>query len=300
MWLWKWQKPAIGVGLRARASVKKQGGTVVFKGQANGRGPWWRVVLIEKGGIVWRVVLVSLRWCKRRKSIDSIKFGDWWDWLLIWSVCVCCCWCWFQNFHRLSWTIFPSVHVPLTVLWIWVCLFGAPPFLAISSSTPTRLRVYFSPQTHLQVVPSNCSQTNKPSNPFCQRFAPSQQTQWHRKRETQKEKRKERKKLTVLWLVRQKPWGQRGIKVAPFYCEEKIRWNGNAWSHVLVDESLMFKLLPLWWGEGKPVPSIHHQAKRVQEEINRNANQREGLYIYIYNTKDRKKKIVIKTTFVSK
>ncbi|WVZ03617.1 hypothetical protein V8G54_024423 [Vigna mungo] len=36
-----------------------------------------------------------------------------------------------------------------------------------------------------------------------------------------------------------------GIKVAPFYCEEKIRWNGNSRSHVLVDESLMFKLLPL-------------------------------------------------------
>jgi len=192
--MWKWQKPAICVGLRARASVKKQGSTVVFKGQANGRGPWrWRV-LIEKGSIVW----FRRWWCKRRKS--SIEFGDWWDWLLLlllvvlvlvsWSICVWWWRCCFQNFHRLSWTIFPSVHVPLTVLRIWVCLFGAPPFFAISSSTPPRLRVYFSPQTHLQIVPSNCTQQKK-SILFVKicTLPTNKQTQWHRKRERKKKEK---------------------------------------------------------------------------------------------------------------
>ena len=220
-------------------------------------------MMIEKGAIVLRVVLVSLRWSKRWKSIN---FGDWWDCLLCWRsiwVCVCCCHCWwwcccFQNFHRLSWTILPSVHVPLTVLRIWVCFFWASPFLAISSSTPTWLRVYFSSQTHLKVVPSNWIQvTEKQTKSFCQKICLHSHFSHS---DTEKEKKRRRKKLTVLWLVRQKPWGERGIKIAPFYGEEKIRGNGNAWSHVLVDESLVFKLLPLWWGKGKPVSSIHHQS----------------------------------------
>jgi len=67
--------------------------------------------------------------------------------------------------------------------------------------------------------------------------------------------------LTVLRLVRQEPWGERGVQVGSFDGEEKVRGDGDTWSHVFVNEGLVFKLLPLGRSEGEPVPSIHHQAE---------------------------------------
>ena len=46
-----------------------------------------------------------------------------------------------RSFHKLSWTLAPSVHVPLTVLVIWDCFFATPPFLPICSSTSSWLRI---------------------------------------------------------------------------------------------------------------------------------------------------------------
>jgi len=76
-----------------------------------------------------------------------------------------CCW---RNFHRLSWTVSASVHVSFTVLGVWICFLWASPFLAICSSAPSWLWVYFSAKSHFKTSPPNCSQSydNKPGSKF--------------------------------------------------------------------------------------------------------------------------------------
>ena len=47
--------------------------------------------------------------------------------------------------------------------------------------------------------------------------------------------REERKGLTVLRLVREKPGGERGVQGGSFKGEEKIRGDGNTRCHVFED-----------------------------------------------------------------
>ena len=44
-------------------------------------------------------------------------------------------------FHRLSWTMAASVYVPFTILLVSYSIPWAPPFLPISPTTPSRLRI---------------------------------------------------------------------------------------------------------------------------------------------------------------
>ena len=45
-------------------------------------------------------------------------------------------------FHRLSWTVAATVHVALTVLGVWVGIFGAPPLLAVGPPASTWFRIH--------------------------------------------------------------------------------------------------------------------------------------------------------------
>lgn len=44
-----------------------------------------------------------------------------------------------SRFHKLSWTLTASLHVPLTVLFLWNNFLATPPFLPICSSTSPSL-----------------------------------------------------------------------------------------------------------------------------------------------------------------
>ena len=48
-------------------------------------------------------------------------------------------------FHSLSWTVAATVHVALTVLGARVCIFGAPPLLAVGPPALTWLRIHLLP-----------------------------------------------------------------------------------------------------------------------------------------------------------
>ena len=58
-------------------------------------------------------------------------------------------------------------------------------------------------------------------------------------------------------VVREDLWRERGVQAAgaSFEGEEEIRRDGDSRNHVLVDKSLVLKLLPLRWSERKPAAS---------------------------------------------
>lgn len=75
-------------------------------------------------------------------------------------------------FHRLSWTVAATVHMALTVLGVWVCFLGAPPFFSISPPTSPWLWVHLLPiegtVTHCNVCHAQLFITNIPNTPLTQ------------------------------------------------------------------------------------------------------------------------------------
>lgn len=68
-------------------------------------------------------------------------------------------------------------------------------------------------------------------------------------------------------LVRKQPWRQWRVQ-ASFDSADEIRWDWHSWHYVFEDKSLMFKLLPLWCCERRPVSCTHHhlREKKTQKE----------------------------------
>lgn len=64
-------------------------------------------------------------------------------------------------FHRLSWTVAASVHVPLTIFWVWICILRTSPLLPICSPTPSRLRIQFLP---IKWAPTHCKKLQRHQN----------------------------------------------------------------------------------------------------------------------------------------
>lgn len=109
--------------------------------------------------IMMRTEFRRYRWKRSWWRVDGdVASVEWWNWWRIY------CWCWrwrWSSFHRLSWTVSASMHVPLTVLWVWVSFFWTPPFFPICSSAPSRFWVCLSAKTHLKTTPPNCTKTAK-------------------------------------------------------------------------------------------------------------------------------------------
>jgi len=58
-------------------------------------------------------------------------------------------------FHKLSWTMAASVHMSFAVLLVSNCIPRAPPFLPISTTTSSRLRISTSRETQMERPPSH-------------------------------------------------------------------------------------------------------------------------------------------------
>lgn len=80
----------------------------------------------------------------------------------------------------------------------------------------------------------------------------------------------------MLRVVREEPGGERRVQVGSFDGEEKVRGDGDTWSHVFVDEGLVFELLPLGRSEGEPVPSIHDQAEGMGKNRKNEKSKKES------------------------
>lgn len=81
-------------------------------------------------------------------------------------------------------------------------------------------------------------------------------------------------KQRELTVRREELWRERGrVQAASFDREEEIRRNGYSRNHVLVNQSLVLKLLPLRWSKRKPHASpssttTHHLKPQKYEKTN--------------------------------
>ena len=58
-------------------------------------------------------------------------------------------------FHKLSWTMAASVHMSFAILLVSNCIPRAPPFLSVSPTTSSRLRISTSRETQMERPPSH-------------------------------------------------------------------------------------------------------------------------------------------------
>ena len=144
-------------------------------------------------------------------------------------------------FHRLSWTMAASVHMPFTVLLVSNCVSWAPPFLPVGPTAPSRFRITVIWKPHIESSPPHYKKNRNISH-----FLKLCFHEIYRK----KKKKKKQGKLTGSGSEKSAGKCRNASRFKRFSDgNEQIRRNMNISSNVFVDQSLVFQLHPLRWSE---------------------------------------------------